>query len=414
MDDREFAEEARRLLERAIANRLQEERKIVLSLSGGVDSTTVGAMTARALGANETLKCVSSVLPPNAPASATDEREYIQALLAAESNIRTDYRYPLERTPLERIDERVRELGQPTYFFSFLEDELFSSAARQGGRAFWSGFGGDSFLSFSGTYAAARLLLDGAWGTLRRRFAEAKRAGANLSFRRVLAQAIYSRSASLRRWRGVELLPRDIVDDAPVRADERETLWEKLQTAAPTPLRTDYFQEMLIDEFSSGRAAAKMARVQERMGLFGLSFTAPTLDDMVVEFVLALPPDQFIAQGARRSLLRRATKGVLPERIRLRADKTPYLPDVAARKQETGAAARDYFLATEADDETWKLVDRRRALEAAEIAAGAPGADFGERMRRAEYAFNAANILALSKYARESSKLNQSIIDSRM
>jgi asparagine synthase (glutamine-hydrolysing) len=179
-------------------------------------------------------------------------------------------------------------------------------------------------------------------------------------------------------------------------------------------LRTEYFQEFLIDEFSSGRAAAKVARVQERMGLFGLSFAAPTLDDMVVEFVLAVPPDQFIAQGARRSLLRRATKGVLPERIRLRTDKTPYLPDVVARKREIGAAAKEYFLATEADDETWKLVDRRRALEAADIAAEESDAKLGERIRYADYAFNAANILAFMKYARESSKLNQSIIDSRM
>jgi len=47
----------------------------------------------------------------------------------------------------------------------------------------------------------------------------------------------------------------------------------------------------------------------------------PFLDHRLVEFVFAIPADQKIRQGWTKYLLRQATKGTLPERVRLRPDK---------------------------------------------------------------------------------------------
>ncbi len=57
----------------------------------------------------------------------------------------------------------------------------------------------------------------------------------------------------------------------------------------------------------------------------------PYRDKNLIEFLLAVPPEQFIAGGLKRSLFRRAMKGILPERVRMRTTKHPYTPDFHRR-----------------------------------------------------------------------------------
>jgi asparagine synthetase B (glutamine-hydrolysing) len=57
---------------------------------------------------------------------------------------------------------------------------------------------------------------------------------------------------------------------------------------------------------------------------FGIEVRHPFLDQRLVEYVLALPGEQLFRLGSSKSLLRRAMRGILPERIRLRADKTRF------------------------------------------------------------------------------------------
>ncbi len=57
----------------------------------------------------------------------------------------------------------------------------------------------------------------------------------------------------------------------------------------------------------------------------GMQTTYPLWDRRIVELCLQVPPEQFLAQGMHRSLLRRAMAGLLPDAIRLRWDKMPYI-----------------------------------------------------------------------------------------
>jgi len=47
-----------------------------------------------------------------------------------------------------------------------------------------------------------------------------------------------------------------------------------------------------------------------------LVYHYPLLDQRILEFALGTPPEQFVQQGRKRSLMRRAVAGVLPETIR--------------------------------------------------------------------------------------------------
>jgi asparagine synthase (glutamine-hydrolysing) len=59
---------------------------------------------------------------------------------------------------------------------------------------------------------------------------------------------------------------------------------------------------------------------------FGIEVRHPFLDRRLVEYVLALPGEQLFRVGSSKNLLRRSMSGILPERIRLRANKTRFLP----------------------------------------------------------------------------------------
>ena len=57
---------------------------------------------------------------------------------------------------------------------------------------------------------------------------------------------------------------------------------------------------------------------------FGIEGRAPFLDHRIVELMFSLPFNEKIHDGWTKSLLRRATKSVLPEHVRLRRHKLGY------------------------------------------------------------------------------------------
>jgi asparagine synthase (glutamine-hydrolysing) len=62
---------------------------------------------------------------------------------------------------------------------------------------------------------------------------------------------------------------------------------------------------------------------------FGVEVRLPFLDHNLVEFVFSCPDEDKILKGATKSILREATAGLVPERIRLRTDKLGFHPPEA-------------------------------------------------------------------------------------
>ncbi|MCU0724379.1 MAG: asparagine synthase-related protein [Planctomycetes bacterium] len=56
----------------------------------------------------------------------------------------------------------------------------------------------------------------------------------------------------------------------------------------------------------------------------GMEARHPLLDRRLMEYLARLPPEQVLREGLTKSVLRRAMRGLLPEPIRLRADKTRF------------------------------------------------------------------------------------------
>ena len=63
----------------------------------------------------------------------------------------------------------------------------------------------------------------------------------------------------------------------------------------------------------------------ERLGaLFHLEARHPFLDRRLVEFLMAIPPEQTFRNGLQKFILRETMRGILPEVVRTRLDKTEF------------------------------------------------------------------------------------------
>jgi asparagine synthase (glutamine-hydrolysing) len=71
---------------------------------------------------------------------------------------------------------------------------------------------------------------------------------------------------------------------------------------------------------------------------FGIEVRNPFLDRRLFEYVLSIPGEQIFRLGRSKDLLRRSMRGILPEAIRLRKEKTSFLPflDLMLRERAAG------------------------------------------------------------------------------
>jgi asparagine synthetase B (glutamine-hydrolysing) len=88
---------------------------------------------------------------------------------------------------------------------------------------------------------------------------------------------------------------------------------------------------MILEAIGSPNLAFPLEGMSTSQAAFGLEQAHPLLDKRIIELCLAMPPGQFVQDGWRRSLIRRAMEGVLPTQIRWRITKNPFTPDYHSR-----------------------------------------------------------------------------------
>jgi len=101
--------------------------------------------------------------------------------------------------------------------------------------------------------------------------------------------------------------------------------------------RGGFYRHLRLACFAQGPAS-----VRRRHHALRLEPLSPYEDRRLVEFVLSIPADQLGRPGADRRIHRRAARGLLPEAIRSRADRTSFFPLLREGlfERETAAVAR--------------------------------------------------------------------------
>jgi asparagine synthase (glutamine-hydrolysing) len=325
--DEAYAGRLRELLEEAVRCRVRTPYLVGSHLSGGMDSSSVTALAARELHrAGRSLDAFSWSPPPEAGRPLNDERADVEAV-RRRAGIACYYHAV---TPEDVIRTYGRDFTvEPTEMLIY-EEWAQRQAARSGIRVMLSGWGGDEVVTSHTRCYYAELLSTGRWCRLHRELAAASKR--NLSTSRWARAKRYGR---LLVYGGMAPLLPDCLYGF---IDQLGVNWPLPWSCVNPDFAHRYRREVQalrgygyrdrprvrsweIHWLTLGHLTQRIEDWATSGARYGLSYSYPLLDKRLLTFCLGLPSHCLYQDGERRALFRRAMKGVLPERVRLKSTK---------------------------------------------------------------------------------------------
>lgn len=332
--DAEYEEAFREVVAGAVRPRLRSRRPVGAQLSGGLDSGTVASFAALGLREQGRQLETFSFVPVDDFTDWTprhlmaNEKTYMEATASLHPNMRTHFHDFAGSNPLSVMDSWLELMETPYKFFenSYWLKGLFEEAGKRGIGVLYSGARGNYTIS---------------WGPALDYYSRILRKLQLVRFVRELGA--YSRNMGVSRSRVLSVVGQRAfpilqgfarpVASAPSAAEFPQ--WIHPEFAA----RTGAFERIAARGFAAAGHSTLAASdaIEARIKHFqcnslwnasGASFTKlslrygvhscdPTNDLRVIRFCLSLPLDQFVRDGAGRSLVRRSTRGILADPVRL-------------------------------------------------------------------------------------------------
>lgn len=312
--DAEYAEAFLECMRESVmsASRCRSGQRVAVLMSGGLDSTTVASLAAQVTATARPPLAVSWIFDQ---LPTCDEREWIAPVVKRAGleavEVPADGLGPLAGGLADWPSTPNGPLVGP---YRLLMDRGYRAASARGAGPVLTGWFGDD-LYFGSTQFLASLIRGGRIGQLIRegRFAAGSAVGGReftLAWRYWLASEL-----GLRRLRRLW------------RADDRKAPW----------LAQDAWQAAFAhesDKILRGRAL-RLKDMTHSLGmrgaiddrrfaaLAGVDARHPLRSRSVVQFALSLPADQLYGQGLEKKILRSATRGLLPDRVRERTEARP-------------------------------------------------------------------------------------------
>ena len=333
------AAQLRETLARAVADRVSRNGRTAVLLSGGLDSSAVACLVAKE--SSETVLAVSGAFRAG---SGADEAQFQRAVVA--SCELEHHAVPiLERTPLG-VDEALRVYGHPFPVGGhWIAEPCLSAVAALDADVVLTGLDGDRVVSHGHGHLAeltarrewsklATELIATTWG----RSKAVRQTIGLLAASALPTDAVRGIDRARRRrallqspgvaWLRPEVLARSGALVAALNASDR--LWTVRDHHLRALTRTDRGADLEV-----------MAGLRRR---HGLEVRHPFFDRRVVELCLGFPAEQKRKRGVGRWVLREALRGVIPEPVRRRADKTAFDAPFGQWAEPLLAAQRDKAL----------------------------------------------------------------------
>jgi asparagine synthase (glutamine-hydrolysing) len=321
----DYEEAFREVFQSAVDSRLRTHRKVGAHLSGGLDSGSVASFAAKTLRQKNKQLHTYSYVPVDDfvdwthKSRVANERPFIESTVNYVGNISPNYLSFDENNPYSEIDEWLETLEIPYKFFenTFWLRGIYEEARLQGIGILLNGQRGNWTVSWGPTFDYYALLFK------------------NLRWFRLHQElSAYSNKFGVRKKRIMSVVNRklypfiyqkqEINEQFPVFINKefasRTKVFEKLQehdidttgkgSSNAYKIRMRQFQQLYYWN-TTGTYGAKLSL------RYGLVDRDPTNDLRVIRFCLSVPEEQFVQNGLDRALIRRATKGYLPDDIRL-------------------------------------------------------------------------------------------------
>lgn len=310
------ADAFRELYVRAVEDRIRGVRRVGVHLSGGLDSSSVAALAARARRrAGHAPPPAFAWQPPpgsgRAGAGEATEHEPIEAM-------RRMYNLDVHYCPPTAADvmDYLRRDGTRYLNVHPNEEPVQRAAAEHRVGVLLSGWGGDEGASFNGRGYEAGLLRDGRVVTLLRFMRRRSRRPLTATLRRAALPLV---------WPAAERALRELRDGRwPWR---RRTLMHAAfaRRARPLPpprLPRGGVRRFQLHLLQLGQLAERMDGWATSGARYGIEYAYPLLDRRLLEFALGLPPEYYRRGAVNRWLMRQALAPLLPVEVCRHVPKT--------------------------------------------------------------------------------------------
>ncbi|MGB0525804.1 MAG: asparagine synthetase B family protein [Flammeovirgaceae bacterium] len=326
--DRDYVSYMHHTIQQTIADRIRIDGQVGVALSGGLDSSTVACIAAQQLAPSNKSLFASGFLPP-AEQSGTvgDERIYMEAVAQQEKNIVFN---PVSTTPPTREYQQfhLETYAFPHQFGSFCWHQVYQTLGEHQVRVMLTGFLGDDVISRPGKLVYKHLIHDKSWkrlfNVIQRRSKATQRHPLRVLVAEVLRPYIPSiieqlvTGGSNDRTKHIShqdlykrlILP-TFLDSAQI--DKHSTEVDHLLITSTIHQSISNIQNRINNQFSDAMSVTAHHH--------GIIFSTPLADLRIVEMAISMPPEKWLINGMSRGLIREATKGILPELVRMRQTK---------------------------------------------------------------------------------------------
>ncbi|RDW22396.1 asparagine synthetase B [Oceanobacillus arenosus] len=320
----EYEEAFKEVFGNAVNDYMRTNQKVGSRLSGGLDSGSVSGFAARSLKNTGKKLHTFSYIPVDGfedwthKSRIANERPYIQATVDYVGNIEQNYlTFPID-SPYSVIDEWIDVLEMPYKYFenSYWISGLYRVASEQGIKVMLTGDRGNYSVSWGNAIDIyTNLLRRFHWIKLYKeinQFIHVKGTG-----RKRVLQVIGKNS-----FREFTNKHQDFSIPLLINPEfaRRSNVFERIRSFGiyedgsnlPNSIgaRKNQF-EKLFYRTSSGTYNTKFSLKHSMWN------RDPTNDLRVVRFCLSVPNSQYVQNGVDRALIRRSTKGILPDKVRL-------------------------------------------------------------------------------------------------
>lgn len=331
--DEEYAEAFREIFSEAVRCRLRSAFPVGSTLSGGLDSSSITCMARSLLRPTDhVLHTFSAIFPGLTPAELklVDERLYMDAVID-QGGLQPHFIEADKLNPLDFLRRHDHEEPMPG-FNMYIHEAMYEKACGERVRVFLDGLDGDTTVS----HGYARLYDLGRNLQLSTLFREAKAVARHrnggISSKRILKEFVLKPRMPVTLLRLLSKSQHDHFNTAGIDLLSSSGMaprdWQKRSNVLELPstirqsARWKHYAELV-----SPSLQYVMELIDTVVGKMPLECRYPFWDRRLMEFCLAIPPDQKLSGGYTRVVMRRAMQGILPPEVEMRTGKANLSPN---------------------------------------------------------------------------------------
>jgi asparagine synthase (glutamine-hydrolysing) len=322
----------RQQLHSAVEKRMSGDTTIAAELSGGLDSSGVTAMAAKMMQDGKGM-----ILPLTHAFSDDslgkffpyeDEREFSMEVC---SYLGIDNQVFCDADGYGLIDmlrrDIFRQSGPTQQGYSMLSDTLYDRGKAFGVTKILSGFGGDEGVTSKAAGFFEELAKNGRWDLYKKEFLTKAGKTGGKDVKRFIRYYLKRYFPFADRWimdfrRGIDWREEKYPGLGFTSAFEsrmgiEERFYERLGFPDDPDVRARQYKRIMHDHVSQ---RFEYSYIDAKA--YGIEYAYPLWDIDLLEFYYSLPTEYKFRNGMGRAIYRDAMKGLLPERVRLRNDKT--------------------------------------------------------------------------------------------